>query len=243
MFDRFNNSSRRIMALARQEALRLNHDYIGTEHLLAALVSDGRGVAASVLMSQGIDLARTRRELDRLVPPGAQTVTMGQLPFTPSAARVLKSTLDEASQLGHTQIATGHLLLGLMREREGIAAAAMSALRLDREKARTDVLKLVDTEVEGPGSGSAPGTMHVRSTMAGSGVADFTTHAKFVFGFAIEEARRLDHDLLGTAHLLLGLLRQRKGLAAQALRNLHVDVDAARDEILKLIKASGGAEE
>src|SRR5687768_6949931 len=104
------------MGLARQYALHFNHDYIGTEHILLGLVSEGSGVAASVLGTLAIDLKNIRKEVEKLVSTGTTMVTVGELAFTPRARRVLELSLEEASNLGRTYIGTEHLLLGLVRE-------------------------------------------------------------------------------------------------------------------------------
>jgi len=106
MFDRFTDRARKVMGLARQEAQRFNHDYIGTEHVLLGLVQEGSGVAASVLKNLDIDLKKIRLEVEKLVSNGTTMVTMGQLPFTPRAKKVLELSLEEASNLGHTYIGT-----------------------------------------------------------------------------------------------------------------------------------------
>jgi ATP-dependent Clp protease ATP-binding subunit ClpC len=158
MFDRFTDRARKVMGLARQEAQRFNHDYIGTEHILLGLVQEGSGVAASVLKNLDIDLKKIRQEVEKLVSTGTTMVTMGQLPFTPRAKKVLELSLEEASNLGHTYIGTEHLLLGLIRESEGIAAQVLRNLKVKVEDVREEVLELLGAEpTEGGGSGGAGG--------------------------------------------------------------------------------------
>ena len=142
MFDRFTDRARKVMGLARQEAQRFNHDYIGTEHVLLGLVQEGSGVAASVLKNLDIDLKKIRQEVEKLVSTGTTMVTMGQLPFTPRAKKVLELSLEVASNLGHTYIGTEHLLLGLIRESDGIAAQVLKNLKVKVEDVYTnDLLK------------------------------------------------------------------------------------------------------
>ncbi|MFM8980556.1 MAG: ATP-dependent Clp protease ATP-binding subunit [Planctomycetia bacterium] len=150
MFDRFTDRARRVMALARQEAQRFNHDYIGTEHILLGLVQEGSGVAASVLKNLDIDLKKIRHEVEKLVSSGTTMVTMGQLPFTPRAKKVLELSLEEASALGHTYIGTEHLLLGLIRENEGIAAQVLRNLKVKLEDVRDEVLELLGADPSEP---------------------------------------------------------------------------------------------
>jgi ATP-dependent Clp protease ATP-binding subunit ClpC len=146
MFDRFTDRARKVMGLARQEAQRFNHDYIGTEHILLGLVQEGSGVAASVLKNLDIDLKKIRQEVEKLVSTGTTMVSMGQLPFTPRAKKVLELSLEEASNLGHTYIGTEHLLLGLIRESEGIAAQVLRNLKVKVEDVREEVLELLGAE-------------------------------------------------------------------------------------------------
>jgi ATP-dependent Clp protease ATP-binding subunit ClpA len=147
VFDRFTDRARKVMGLARQEAQRLNHDYIGTEHMLLGLVKEGAGVAASVLKNLEIDLEKIRTEVERLARPGTTAVSpTGQLPFTPRGKKVLELSLEEASGLGHTYIGTEHLLLGLLRENEGIAAQVLGNLKVKVEDLREEVLELLAAE-------------------------------------------------------------------------------------------------
>ncbi len=144
MFDRFTDRARRVMQLARAEAVRLNHDYIGTEHVLLGLIQEGSGVAASVLRNLGVDLQRIRQEIERTVRRGtAPAPRTGQLPFTPRAKKVLEFAIEEANSLGHNYIGTEHLLLGLLRETSGRAAKVMEALGVRLRDVREEVLELL----------------------------------------------------------------------------------------------------
>jgi len=144
MFDRFTDRARRVMQLARAEAVRLNHDYIGTEHVLLGLIQEGSGVAASVLRNLGVDLQRIRQEIERTVRRGASPAPRtGQLPFTPRAKKVLEFAIEEANSLGHNYIGTEHLLLGLLRETSGRAAKVLEALGVRLRDVREEVLELL----------------------------------------------------------------------------------------------------
>ena len=147
MFDRFTDRARKVMGLARQEAQRFNHDYIGTEHILLGLIQEGSGVAADVLKNLDVDLKKIRQEVEKLVSHGTTMVTMGQLPFTPRAKKVLELSMEEASNLGHNYIGTEHLLLGLIREQEGIAAQVLQNIKVRLEDVREEVLELLGAEV------------------------------------------------------------------------------------------------
>ncbi len=159
MFDRFTDRAKKVMNLARQEAQRLNHEYLGTEHILLGLIQEGSGVAANVLRNMQIDLARIRTEVEKLVKTGPSMVTMGQLPFTPRAKKVLELSMEEAGNLGHNYIGTEHLLLGLIKENEGIAAKVLTNLNVKLEDVREEVLEFLgaeSTEEEEEESGETP---------------------------------------------------------------------------------------
>ncbi|MFQ5806173.1 MAG: ATP-dependent Clp protease ATP-binding subunit [Phycisphaerae bacterium] len=161
MFERFTDRARKVMALANQEAQRFNHDYIGTEHILLGLVKEGSGVGANVLKNLGVDLRKVRLEVEKLVKSGPEMVTMGKLPQTPRAKRVIEYAIEEARNLNHNYVGTEHLLLGLLREQDGVAAQVMMALGLKLEDVREEVLNLLGAGVEpeeGPMAGGPPET-------------------------------------------------------------------------------------
>jgi ATP-dependent Clp protease ATP-binding subunit ClpC len=147
MFDRFTDRARKVMQLARQEATRFNHDAIGTEHILLGLVQEGSGVAATVLRNLNVDLSKIRHEVEKIVRSGPTMVTMGQIPFTPKAKKVLELAVEEARQLGHNYIGTEHLLLGLLREQEGKAADVLMSLGLKLEEVREEVLEFLGADL------------------------------------------------------------------------------------------------
>jgi ATP-dependent Clp protease ATP-binding subunit ClpC len=149
MFNRFTERARKIILLAKEEAKRFNHDYIGTEHILLGLIREGEGVAAAVLASLGLGPDRIRTEIEKLVQPGPATIVSGDIPFTPKAKKVIELAMDEARNLGHNYIGTEHLLLGLVREGEGIAAQVLTGLGLDLDKIRMEVMNLLGSSVPG----------------------------------------------------------------------------------------------
>ena len=145
MFDQFTDRARKVLEVANKEARRLDHEYIGTEHLLLGLVAEGTGVAANVLRLLGINADTIRREVLKIVQPGPDQPTLENrpLPQTPRAKKVLECAIDEALQLIHTYIGTEHLLLGMMREEEGVAAQILINLGLRRDTIRQEVVKLL----------------------------------------------------------------------------------------------------
>jgi ATP-dependent Clp protease ATP-binding subunit ClpC len=143
MFERFTDRARKVMALANQEAQRFNHEYIGTEHILLGLVKEGSGVGANVLKNLDIDLRKVRLEVEKLVKSGPDMVTMGKLPQTPRAKKVIEYAIEEARNLNHNYVGTEHLLLGLLREHDGVAAQVLRNLNVKLEEVREEVLNLL----------------------------------------------------------------------------------------------------
>ena len=139
MFERFTDRARKVMALANQEAQRFNHEYIGTEHILLGLVKEGSGVAANVLKNLDVDIKKLRLEVEKLVKSGPDMVTMGKLPQTPRAKKVIEFAIEEARSLNHNYVGTEHILLGLLRETEGVAAQVLMNLGLKLENVRQEV--------------------------------------------------------------------------------------------------------
>ena len=142
MFERFTDRARRVVVLAQEEARLLNHNYIGTEHILLGLIHEGEGVAAKALESLGISLEAVRAQVEEIIGQG-QTAPTGHIPFTPRAKKVLELSLREALQLGHNYIGTEHILLGLIREGEGVAAQILVRLGAPLPKLRRQVLDRV----------------------------------------------------------------------------------------------------
>ena len=156
MYERFTDRARKVMQLANQEAQRFNHEYIGTEHMLLGLVKEGTGVAANVLKNLDVDLRKIRLEVEKLVQSGPEMITMGKLPQTPRAKKVIEYSMEEARNLNHNFVGTEHILLGLLREQEGVAAQVLMNLGLKLEEVREEVLNLLGNGLEG-GEGSERG--------------------------------------------------------------------------------------
>ncbi|MDD5449458.1 MAG: ATP-dependent Clp protease ATP-binding subunit [Candidatus Omnitrophica bacterium] len=156
MFNRFTERARKVILLAKEEAKRFNHDYIGTEHILLGLIREGEGVAAAVLENLGLDSEKIRIEVEKLVQPGPSTVISGDIPFTPKAKKVIELAMDEARNLGHNYIGTEHLLLGLIREGEGVASQVLLNLGLDLNKVRDEVMQLLGSATPGYETGQKP---------------------------------------------------------------------------------------
>jgi ATP-dependent Clp protease ATP-binding subunit ClpC len=143
MFERFTDRARRVVVLAQHEARGLNHDWIGTEHLLLALIGEGHGVGAKALESLGISLDAARQQVEVIIPRGQEPTRDGHIPFTPRAKKVLELSLREALQLGHHYIGTEHILLGLIREGDGVAGQVLANLGADLNRTREQVIQLL----------------------------------------------------------------------------------------------------
>jgi ATP-dependent Clp protease ATP-binding subunit ClpC len=157
LFERFTERARQVVVLAQDEARALKHNYIGTEHILLGLLREEEGLAARVLESLDITVEEVRAQVARIVGQGDE-VTTGQIPFTPRAKKVLDLALREALSLGHNYIGPEHILLGLVRENDGVGARILLDLDADAEKVRDEIIRML------PGSGSGPARAH--STVA-----------------------------------------------------------------------------
>ncbi len=172
MFERFTDRARRVVVLAQEEAKMLNHNYIGTEHILLGLIHEGEGVAAKALESLGISLDAVREQVQDIIGQGQQQPT-GHIPFTPRAKKVLELSLREALQLGHNYIGTEHILLGLIREGEGVAAQVLVKLGADLNKVRQQVIQLL-SGYQGKEPAAVSGAAHegTQAAQGGSAVLD-----------------------------------------------------------------------
>ncbi|HEX9780411.1 MAG TPA: ATP-dependent Clp protease ATP-binding subunit [bacterium] len=153
MFNKFTERARKVILLAKEEAKRFNHDYIGTEHILLGLIREGEGVAAAVLQKLGLSPEKIRLEVEKLVQSGPSTLVSGDIPFTPKAKKVIELAMEEARSLGHNYIGTEHLLLGLIREGEGVASQVLMNLGLDLNRVRNEVITLLGSSSPAAGSG------------------------------------------------------------------------------------------
>ena len=162
MFERFTDRARRVVVLAQEEARMLNHAHIGTEHLLLGLVHEGQGVAARALEALGISLEAVRREVEEIIGQGERPLS-GHIPFTPRAKKVLELSLRESNELGHEYIGTEHILLGLVREGEGVAAQVLVKMGADLDRVRQQVIELLHSR----GGERPPSGRRVRARSAG----------------------------------------------------------------------------
>jgi ATP-dependent Clp protease ATP-binding subunit ClpA len=224
MFERFSDRARRVVVLAQEEARMLNHDYLGTEHILLGLIHEGEGVAASALESIGISLRTVRSQVEEIVGQGKAPQT-GHIPFTPRAKKVLELSLREALQLGHSYIGTEHILLGLIREGEGVAAQVLQKLGADLERVRHQVIGLLGESGEPP---------------EGRRFLDrFTETAHGVLRLASESAGDLGHKAIEPADLLLALIVSDDAQVNELLASWGIQ----RADVLQRIEALAAEEE
>src|SRR5215216_5674635 len=185
----FTPRAQQVLALARKEADRFNHNYVGTEHLLLGLIKLGQGVAVNVLQKMGLDLETVRMEVEKQVGSGPETKMVGNVPYTPRVKKVLALAGKEAKALNHSYVGTEHILLGLLREGEGVAARVLKNLEVDIERTRNEILKELDPNFtppeaeqepssEGPGGGGSGGKRDVKTPALRAFGRDLTELAK-----------------------------------------------------------------
>jgi len=167
MFERFTDWARRVVVLAQEEARMLDHNYIGTEHILLGLIREGEGVAAKAIESLGISLETVREQVEEIIGQGRQAPSR-HIPFTPRATKVLELSLREARRTGHHDIGTEHILLGLVREGEGVAAQVLGSMGADLTRVRQQVIQLLAGE-HGKQSSAATGTAGQDGANGGDG--------------------------------------------------------------------------
>jgi ATP-dependent Clp protease ATP-binding subunit ClpC len=169
VFERFTERAKQVVVLAQDEARALRHNYIGTEHILLGLLREEEGLAARVLESLDITVEEVRAQVARIIGPGDEPIVSGQIPFTPRAKKVLELSLREALSLKHNYIGTEHILLGLVRENEGVAARILLDFDADAEKIRNEIMRVLS----GPGG---PGLMHTETVQHRAGRIGWTSY-------------------------------------------------------------------
>jgi ATP-dependent Clp protease ATP-binding subunit ClpA len=231
MFERFTDRARRVVVLAQEEARLLHHNYIGTEHLLLGLIHEREGVAAKVLEQLGISLEAVRDKVRAIIDEGGGAPS-GHIPFTPRAKKVLELSLREALQLGHNYIGTEHILLGLIREAEGVGAQVLINLGADLSAVRHEVIQQL--------SGYTSGRRVPRFVDPSPAMTSRQTPAAVK---ATVEARRLaGGSPVASHHYLLGLLQQHDSVAAKALESLGVTAESLQQRVAE-IDAAGTSDE
>ena len=221
MFERFTDRARRVVVLAQEEARILGHNYIGTEHLLLGLISEGEGVAAKVLERLGISADAVRAKVESIIGDAGKESPRGHIPFTPRAKKVLELSLREALQLGHNYIGTEHILLGLIREGQGLAAEVLVNLGADLSVVREAVIQALSGY---RGRGSSPG----------GGPFGPARETPATIKSRVEARRLAGSRAVGSHHLLQAMLGDEDSLAAKALAELGVTREAVEEQLGKL---------
>jgi ATP-dependent Clp protease ATP-binding subunit ClpA len=228
MFERFTDRARRVVVLAQEEARLLNHDYIGTEHILLGLIHEGDGVAATTLESLGIKLDSVRSQIEEIVGHGKSPPT-GHIPFTPRAKRVLELSLRESLELGHRYIGTEHILLGLIREGDGVAAQVLHKLGADLDRVREQVLALM-----GGAEASPPEGRRFFGLLSES--------AESLMKVARGSAADLAHGAIEPVDILLALIATDDDRVRELLATWGIDLKAVRRRIEELGAEEEGAD-
>lgn len=241
MFDRFTDRARRVLVLAADEARKLNHNYLGTEHLLLGLIGESEGIAAKALESLGVSPQETRAEIESIIGTG-HSAPLGQPPFTPRARRVLELSFKEALQLGHNYIGTEHILLGLVREGEGVAAQVLLKLGLQPGTIRSAVLKLLtDSGVEVREMGEeTPKTRLSRFDRMALREGGPIAKALDDMGVSLEEFRR-QVDAVGRREKVLEWLREGYPIA-KAIESFGITLEDFRTRVEEILKEDEGGE-
>ena len=241
MFERFTERARKVIVLAQDEAERLRHSYIGTEHLLLGLIREKEGVAAQALHACGVTIDGAREQVEAIVGYGEREAG-SQAPFMQEAKDVLELSLSEALRLRHNYIGTEHILLGLLAEGGGVATAALSGLGVEPQRVREEALRRMGGGTRFQAEANPSRLGWVREALQRSfgrypGAEDrasferFTERARKVVVLAQDEARHFNHNYIGTEHILLGLIRENEGLASQVLKKLGVHPDEVREQV------------
>jgi ATP-dependent Clp protease ATP-binding subunit ClpA len=225
MFERFTDRARKVMALANQEACRFDQEYIGTEHIFLGLLKEGSGVGATALRNCNVDLFKMQKETAKLMATGSEWVNTGRLPHTKEAKRVIEHAIGEARALNCDYVGTEHLLLGIMRETEGITAQVMKEHNLTYERVKEKIVELT-------GAGKK------RQSPAGM----FSDRARMIMTLANQEAQRYNYESIEPEHILFGFIKEGSGVGMTVLKNLNVDIVKLRMDVVKhMIKNPGEA--
>ncbi len=232
----FTERVRTCLALSRDEAVELRHEYVGTEHLLLGIIHEGNNIAVTVLENLGVKPNDIRDMIEGVVKRGIRKDPPGpHLPYTSRAKKVLELSMNEARSMNHSYVGVEHLLLGLLAEKKGIAAQILVDAGVTLDAARAETLNILgpETNAQSRTIDTAPSA---RGQLLGGGHSySFTERVRKCLTLAREEAARLNYEYVGTEHLLLGIIVEGEGVAATVLQNLGVDLNELRDLIERSI--------
>ena len=228
-FDRFNDRAKRVLALAQDEAIRFNHNYIGVEHLLLGLVREGEGVAARVLDSLGVDLSKMRSSVEVMIGRGKETTSPSEITLSPRTKKVIELAVDESRKLGHSHVGTEHLLLGIVREGQSVGAGVLESMGVSLEQVRHQVIAVMGQHRPemaatasagiGPSAGAGIGSSHPVPF-----VDRLETSGRRALARAYWEAGRANDKEVAPHHLLLGLVTSDDVWTHRLLTELGVDL-------------------
>ena len=248
-FDKFDEQARHALHNAQKEAQRLQHNFIGTEHLLLGLIRDETNVATTILRNMNIDLVQVRDSVEFIISRGDRIVAGPSIGLTPRSKTVIELSVDEARRLNHHYIGTEHILLGLIREGEGIAAGVLESLGVNRAKAHTAMIQTLHNEISTSSTTASEQAVNVPPRSINSSITPrtdvvvqtqsnrpydnylLTQQAYTILQRAQEEALRFSHNYIGTEHLLLGMVREDEGVAGAVLYNLGIDLNRVRKAV------------
>jgi ATP-dependent Clp protease ATP-binding subunit ClpA len=234
----FTPRALQVLALAKDEARRLNHTSVGSEHLLLGLIKLGKGVTVNVLQELGLDLETIRVAVEKAVGAGPDQKIIGDIPYSPRAEKVLALSVQYAKFLNHDFVGTEDIFLGLLREGDGSGARVLKGLNVDIEKTRLSILKeLIPNFALGEEPLAAAATPDEAACLLDKSTPNFTPRAQQVLALAQEEARRLNHNFVGTEHLLLGLIKLGQGVAVSVLQKLGLVLETVRKAVVKAVGA------
>ena len=224
----FTERVRKVLGMAREEAAALKHEYVGTEHLLLAILREGEGVASTVLQNLQADPEALRSNLLDIVKTGRAQPTGPDLPYTSRAKKVLELAMSEARELNHAYVGTEHLLLGLFREKTGIAAQVLSDAGLTLEKARVETLRILGSEATTPpfaaeARGELRAVVHRPENAAASHLPRSARRLRQIIGAAHDVAVERQSPIIAPTHLAIALLQHQGGMANAALERLNFD--------------------
>jgi ATP-dependent Clp protease ATP-binding subunit ClpA len=230
--DRFNDRAKRVLALAQDEAIRFNHNYIGVEHLLLGLIREGEGVAARVLNNLGVELSKARTSVEFVIGRGDTTITPSSITLSPRTKKVVELAIDEARKLGHSYVGTEHLLLGIVRESGSIGAGVLESLGVSLDKVREQVIALLGQQHPGidmaaaasAGVSTPPGAAFIARSHPTPSVDRVDASGQRAIARAYWEAGRANEREVGPHHLLRGLLAGEEVWVNKILKELGVDL-------------------
>ena len=234
-FDRFNDSAKRVLALAQDEAIRFNHNYIGTEHILLGLVRED-GLASRLLHEAGVELEKVRKAVGFVIGRGDAPTTPAEITMSPRTKKVIELAIDEARRLNHALVGSEHLLLGLLREGEGIASGVLESLGVSLEKMRGQLYAVLGQPAPPPAERAYPP----------GAFGWFSSNSKRLLALSQDEAVRMNHNYIGTEHLILGLGRLTEGgVVDETLKNIYAELGLAlpqlREAVGKIVPRGSGA--